>query len=319
MDTTWLKWPMTRPKTRADFLKTVLYTTGEFAIEDLSIMVRNAFNVILDSSFDAAIRGTWLGEHETHDIFLRRVRIHFLVFAGRPSGDPSSDPQFCPELGWWGITNPANSAMTLGLLGVTNVEVSDCEFEFMQQWLEMRNGRIVNNRFTHQISRFGWTDLGGEYLVIEGNQFIGACSFRRGILRLRYLYIAHNYNRCAEQGERESFTIDLPHNELQGIYWGKLSVYPIVGSVMSSEAKMVKLKGVKLEPNAYRGFDLFVLSGKGAGQIREVVANTEETVTVAMPFDVPLDETSTVVLCKMTQHIICYANRADDTSVIHQL
>lgn len=99
MDVTWLKWPMNDPKTRADLLKAVLFTAGEFAIEDLSILVRNAFNVVRDLSFDGAVQWTSGTEYapvpevkgvmpkrpyEERDIFLRRVRIHFLVYSGRP-------------------------------------------------------------------------------------------------------------------------------------------------------------------------------------------------------------------------------------------
>jgi len=341
MDVTWLKWPMNDPKTRADLLKAVLFTAGEFAIEDLSILVRNAFNVVRDLSFDGAVQWTSGTEYapvpevkgvmpkrpyEERDIFLRRVRIHFLVYSGRPhyeegkGYDPTKDAVFIPELGWWGITNPVNDAMTLCLTGVTNVEISDCEFEFMQRWLEVRNGRIVRNRFTHQISGFGWTDLGGQYLVIEGNQFIGATSFRRWIERLSHLYIAHNYSRNVERGEREAFSFDFPANYLQGVYRHRgLGTDPMVGQVVSAEGKQVKLKGVKLTPNAYRDFDLFILSGKGAGQLKEVAANTEDTVTIAEEWEVLPDESSVAILCKMPKHIICYKNVAEDTSVLHQI
>lgn len=332
-DITWLKWPQTNPQLAADFIPAVLYGTGEYGLEDLSIMVRNAHIVLLDLSYVAAQREmygpTWGGNvmdpgmepyipppNSTRDIFLRRLQLHYLPFVGRPSGNPTADPQW--QFFRWGITNSNGVVdLSVAMTGVKNVEVSDCTFVGSQRFLDLQNARFVGNHFSSPMEA-SWTDLGGQHVVFKGNRIIGqASSWRCTLLPVRWLYVAHNYSWNVVRGEREALTFDV--NGVLGERRKSHAVPVWQGKVVSATATTVSLQGATFEPETYRDFDVQILSGKGAGQYRTIVSNTADTLTVATPWDVPPDDTSIVLVHRLFGHVIFYGNVAEDTSVLGQI
>jgi len=330
-DITWLKWPQTKPQSVADFIPAVLYGAGEYGLENLSLMVRNARIVLRDLSFDSLLHALYnapapipeMGQFmrpmgETRDIFLRHVRIHYLPNAGRPSHSPESDPQW--QFNRWGIINSANDALTVAMGGVRNLEVSDCEFVGSQRFLDFHNARLVESHFSNQMG-VSWTDLGGQYVVFAGNRLIGASSWRAITLPLRYLYCAHNFSVNIERGEREALTFDLTHAGAKGLLGrpGRSPVEAWQGKVASATATAVQLLEADLPPEAYQGFEMHIVSGTGAGQYRTVASNTAGTVTIAPPWDVLPDATSVVLIHRLMGHCILYQNSAEDASVLFQI
>ena len=323
----WLKWPQTNPRSVSDFVPAALSGDGEYGLEHLSLMVRNARSVLRDLSFDA-LNGALYGPRapvpelesfvkpagEARDVFLRDVRIQYVPWAGRPSAEPIRDPQW--QFDKWGITNSPDQDLTVALGGTRNVEVSDCEFVGTQRFLDVENARLTRNRFSNQMG-VSWTDGGGQYVVFEGNHITGASSWRSSLEPLRHLYIAHNVSRNIERGEREALTFDVnvPLGRPERSH--RLDAWQ--GRVASASADTLRLQGAALPPDSYRGFDALILAGKGAGQYGRVVGNRSDTLTVAHPWDVPPDGSSLVLLTRLPGHVIFYKNDAEDTSVLGQI
>jgi hypothetical protein len=53
-DVTWLKWPEVEARSPTDFSPAVLFSSGKFAIEHLSLMARNTQTILRDLSWDSA-------------------------------------------------------------------------------------------------------------------------------------------------------------------------------------------------------------------------------------------------------------------------
>ena len=223
-DATWLKWPQSAPRLEADLEPAALRGAGAYALESLSLMVRNARTVLRDASFDtvdppshasrpsepapAGARPPGALPGSTRDVFLRDVRIHYLPYAGRPSDTPQKDPQW--GLGRWGIINGTRTGLTLAVAGVRNLEISGSEFVGIQRLNDLDNARLVGNIFENPMG-VSWTDMGGQHLVVERNRFDGASSWRAGRLPLRHVYASDNSGRNLGRGEREVLTFDVNH------------------------------------------------------------------------------------------------------------
>ena len=116
----------------------------------------------------------------TRDVFLRRVRIHYLPYSGRPSDHAQSDPQWL--FARWGIVNSTDHDLAMMIRGVDTLEVSDSEFVGVVRLLDVRNARVTGNRFSNPMG-VSWIDVGGQHIVFEGNRISGASSWRPGRLR----------------------------------------------------------------------------------------------------------------------------------------
>ena len=291
-------------------------------------MVRNAQAVLRHDAFDQLIRdalprtgaGDPLGgpqsrAGEARDVFLRQVRIHYLPFAGRPSARPEKDPQWA--FARWGISESVERDLAVAISGVRTLEVSDSEFVGAQRFLDIRNGRLVRNRFTNSMG-VSWTDVGGQHIVFEGNRIDGVSSWRPGRLPLRYIYGAGNVGQNLGRGERESHTFDV--NRLQGwIYGPGARVEPWAGRLASAGGRVLHLEKGGLAPGAYGAFDAFIVSGRGAGQYRPVVGSDSDSVRVGRDWDVEPDRSSVVLLSRIMGHCIFYRNSAEDVSALLQM
>ena len=303
MDLTWLKWPLTAPRGAADFVPAVLAAPGEFGIEGLSLMVRNAQTVL---------RG---GGDGARDVFLREVRIHYLPWAGRPAPNPEGDPQWA--FSRWGIINATDKDLAVLLRGVETLEVSDSEFVGSQRFLDVRNARLTGNRFGNPMG-VAWTDVGGQHVIFERNRVEGASSWRPGALPLRWIYGADNTTRNLGRGEREAFTFDV-NRSLGAARERGTRVEPRVGAVASATGRELRLAGGELVPGVYRGFDALIVAGRGAGQYREVEDNDAHGVRVAGDWDVTPDGSSAVLLTRLMGHCVFQRNSAEDVSVLLQM
>ncbi len=310
-DLTWLKWPQTVPKSAADFVPSALTGEGEFGIERLSLVVRNALAVLRGGASDHSPQA----DARARDVFLRQIRIYYLPYAGRPSAHPESDPQWA--VSHWGIINSTDRDMAALIRGVQTLEVSDSEFIGTQRFLDIQNGRFTGDRFRNPMG-VSWTDVGGEHIVFQGNRIEGAASWRPGSLPLRYIYGADNTGSNLGRGEREWFTFDV--NEPLGRFeehGGRVA--PWLGGVTSASGRSLGLAKAAFTAGAYRGFDALIVSGRGAGQYRPVEDNGPDSLRVTRDWDVEPDGTSVVLLERLMGHCIFYRNAAEDVSVLLQV
>jgi hypothetical protein len=310
-DLTWLKWPFASPTSVEDFIPAALSGDGEFGMEQLSLMVRNA-RVALRAGGPFGRRPP---VDEIKNIFLRHVRIHYLPFSGRPKDRAEDDPQW--GFARWGIINTGNRDLAVGIRGVQTLEVSDSEFVGSQRFQEIRNGRLINNRFSNPMG-VSWTDLGGQYIVLERNQIDGMASWRPENLPMRHVYGAHNTGQNLGRGEREWLTFDV-NLDFGLVREGGVQVKPWVGDVVSASGQALQFAKADLTPGAYRDFDALIVSGRGAGQYRSVQDNGAHGIRVTQGWDVQPDASSRVLLYRLMGHCIFYRNTAEDVSVLFQL
>ena len=329
-DVTWLKWPEVEPHSTADFSPAALYSSGEFAIEHLSLMARNTQTILRDLSWDSAsgkapipqVQAQMRGPGTEHDVFLRDVDFQLLYYAGRPQ-KPDVDPRWMLNgFGW--ENNELIKVIAIG--GVRNIEISGCRFVGgTQRILDSMNARIDDNEFDNEWGILSWTDLGGEYIVFERNTVNGASSWRGNELPVRNLYVAFNRSTNIVSGEREALTFDVagsrpgcahPRGTLRSR--GHLP-QPWQGRVDSANGREILLGGAALAPHAYAGLDVLVLDGAGAGQTAGIADNTAGTVTIDGSWRVLPQRGSVVLLYQLSGECIAYRNSAQDTSVLLQI
>jgi hypothetical protein len=183
---------------------------------------------------------------------------------------------------------------------------------------------MESNEFSNQWATLSWTDLGGEYVIFEGNNIIGASSWRQHLLPVRYLYAAFNRSSNLVPGEREALTFDvnevLPSKRHPRL--GDQDTPPVEawqGYVTSATPNGVRLKGASLIPHAYRGLDILILSGRGAGQIRQITDNGTDAIAVARTWEVLPDQSTLILAFQLSGDCILYRNRGVDTSVLLQI
>ncbi len=320
-DITWLKWPLNPPSSVGDFIPAALTGGGEYAIEQLSLMVRNAKIVLRDDSFIELARApapsispgfdTQLGQ----DIFIRQVAIHYLPYAGRASLDASTDPQWA--FNRWGVAFDASLELTIALGGIRTIEISDCDFIGTQRFLDLKNGRITRNHFRNPMN-LSWTDFGGQHLVFERNTIDGASSWRMARLPLRHIYGARNVSSNIVRGEREAMTLDLGKSPYLKHKSGR-RIEPFSDRVSSSSGRTLTLASSRMLSSAYRGFDALIVSGRGAGQYRSIEDNGRGTLRTTRDWDVQPDASSVVLVHMLLGHCIFHGNTAEDTSVLLQI
>jgi hypothetical protein len=329
-DVTWLKWPELEPRSTADFPPGVLYSSGEIAIEHLSLMARNIQTLLRDLSWDSVSGKAPLPDLKSqmpvsgteHDVFLRDVDFQLLYYAGRP-GKPDIDPRWMLNgFGW--KNNELIKVIAIG--GVRNLEISDCRFVGgTQRILDSMNARVQDNEFDNEWGILSWTDLGGEYIVFERNTIHGASSWRANELPVRNLYIAYNRSINIVSGEREALTFDVNrvNGRLRSSSW-----YPSItdkpvkqwqGRVVSANARELLLTAAALAPHAYAGLDVLVLDGAGAGQTARITDNTAQSITIDRSWKVLPQRDSLVLLYQLSGECIAYCNTAEDTSVLLQI
>jgi hypothetical protein len=320
----WLKWPLVEPKSTSDIIPSVLYTSGEFAIESLSFMVRNAQTIVRDLSWDASVSGRAplrelrsyvVPPGSEHDVFFRNVDFQLLYYCGRPLR-PGLMPQWkLNGFGW------ADNELikVIALEGVRNLEISNCRFVGgAQRVLDSNNAHLTGNIFSNEWATLAWTDLGGEYIIFENNDLAGASSWRGNRLPVRHLYCAFNRSSNLVAGEREALTFDVnqvmpskPHST-----WNRGAADAWQGRVLSAMPDSVQLQSSNLLPHAYRGLDLLVLDGRGAGQWRTITDNSEHRFDVTPAWDITPDASSVVLAYQLNGECILYRNHAEDTSVL---
>ncbi len=295
-DFTWLKWPQHAPRRPSDFLSAVLYGSGQYSIEGLSLLVRNARRVLLDLSVVAdrlvsadlveaevpvAFRKRAAGAPwETRDLFLRNVRIDYLPFAGSPGRKPEHDPQWA--LGRWGLAGREDEELSLFLGGVRNVEISGCEFLGMRhRLLDLRNGRIVGNDFSNPMGAFSHTDLGGRYLALLDNWVADGSVLQSHLDGCRFFVVAHNSFSDFGRGERMALTFR--GEALRGKWLGKGGLPVRWLPVERMEGKTITLRGERLAPGELRGAGVRIERADGSEFWIPVQSNTERSILLAWP------------------------------------
>lgn len=92
-----------------------------------------------------------------------------------------------------------------------------------------------------------------------------------------------------------------------------------LGRLRESETTMFTALDAHWIPQEFVGMTALVFDGKGAGQYRVITSNTADHATLARPWDVTPDATSSIGIWSLMRHMIVFECEAWDTSAFAQL
>jgi len=206
-------------------------------------------------------------------------------------------------------------------VGGPNIQITDCDIYSSLQVLMLNgsSGTIARNKFS-AVPRH-WTVFGRrtQKVIFEHNDCSdGGVSLNSvhdmvtndGQTRIqsmysREIYIARNAMKDSYRGDRDGgFNSDF-HAPV-GIY---------TGTVEKCEGTTLILPKETEDPEfatKWLGAVVVVLDGKGAGQYRSLAGGSGKTLLVDKAWDVPLDTTSFISVCKALDHVIAVDNVAHD-------
>jgi hypothetical protein len=302
----WLLVPMEAPQ-----FNTVLAGSGEFGVEDLSMVAKTPLRMITapDVKMMYTRSRPWgqPGAASARDVFLRRLRLHHLRYSHR-IGTVEQDPRRAE------VSGPS----TVALAG-ERLEVSDCEIISPGMPLiihRAKHARILRNVLRN--GRNGWVGIWGateslfEGNIVEGGDLEASyCGFGNFTedsgTDLSRLYIAENRFLNGFGDEREALAFDDPGR------------YPWVGRVHGADSRSLAAEEVAWKENELAGLACLIVAGKGLGQHRRIVSNDSSRLTLNVAWDVIPDSTSVAAIKPFRTEVVVYHNHSQDTSVGVQL
>ena len=279
---------------------------GDFTIEHLWLTAQTTRRLIVCPDQPGVYRG-WGGPLPREDwgrnVHLRDLRLHHL----RDAHDVRrADTDLRQEL---------EGPTTVCLCG-PYMELTDCDIVSSGHPLLLWNSArsyVVRNVFG--TGRGALLIPTCRELCFEGNEIAGrdleTAGSGIGGNEIARVYIADNWFHDIFGANREALTFDTFH--CPGPWW--------VGMVASAEALTVTPAGLDSpwNENRLRGLGCLIIKGKGLGQVRQIVANTGNQLTVDRPWMVPPDGTSAISICPYRTQVTLYRNRSEDASVGIQL
>ncbi|TFE70702.1 glycoside hydrolase family 55 protein [Methylacidiphilum caldifontis] len=293
VDFSWLSWPENEPHGEEDFIPAAFVSSGQFALEELSISVRNAKRVLVDRSIlkDEEVLGNakdWedlsslfkggpsAPTGSASDVFLRNIRIQFFPFYGYPQDGILNSPQW--KILKWGLVRSPGLGFALALGSLANVEISGCEIiGCRQRAVHLKNGRITQNSFYNPMGAFCLTEIGGEKLFVEDNWFSDESAFYRRLSPLRYMYVAHNQFSEFGRGNRLALSCNL------GFLMGKKKEntltrhQPLKATAVGNE---LILKEGTFPKDSLVNQQLLIVEDNKEPIARKVIANNEHKVSI---------------------------------------
>ena len=272
----------------------LLQGTNSFGLENFTVYVNHHHHVIAAALGDKPDAG---------DVFLRHVRVRADAYRGHPT-EEEVDARLRESMKW--STGGGDTVR----MGGKNIEITDCDFYGTGRALflsRVRGGRVAGNRFFN--GRWGWYCISGsDGLIFENNEISGADLMSTGgglncLDGSRYsqnVYYANNRLHLMHGWDREAMTSDAGGEAYSG------KVGPANGTTLALDGK----------PNwrgrEWQGAAVFVLAGKGAGQVRRVVGQGEQSVEVDRPWDVLPDESSEICVTMFQGHYLVIGNEFAD-------
>jgi hypothetical protein len=206
-------------------------------------------------------------------------------------------------------------------VGGPNIQITDCDIYSSLQVLMLNgsSGYIARNKFS-AVPRH-WSVFGRRTrkVIFEHNDCSdGGVSLNSvhdmvtndGQTRIpsiysREIYIARNAMKDSYRGDRDGgFNSDF-HAPV-GIYTGTVEKCEGTTLVLPKETEDAEFA------TKWLGAVVVVLDGKGAGQYRSLAGGSGKTLLVDKPWDVPLDSTSFISVCKALDHVIAADNVVHD-------
>lgn len=301
-EATWLYVPQATPE-----FNSVFAGSGDFALEDFWLTAQTPRRLIAAPDQPSLYNMPW-GSPPARDTWarnvrLRNLRLHHLRYAHRV-GPASDDPRRLET------TGPS----TVALCGA-NMQMEGCNIVSSGMPLVLMNSsrsRIANNVLG--VGRAGWYGIWScRELCFEGNEIVGrdleASYGGFNGDEVTRVYCADNRFHGSYGCEREAITFDTPGR------------HPWVGPVAKATANTLTAANLDKPwvEQSLVGLGCLIIKGKGTGQIRQIVDNSGDTVTLDRPWEILPDETSAAAIRPYRTQVILYRNHTEDTSVGVQL
>ncbi|MBM3499387.1 MAG: hypothetical protein FJX74_12035, partial [Armatimonadetes bacterium] len=273
--------------------------THHFGLEDLTIHASNYTHCIAAE----------VGKPESGHTFLRRVRVRANLYRGHL--DPKEvDARFRASL------RLSTGGGDIVQFGGENVEVIDCDLYGSGRSISLlraRGSRITGNTLYH--GRWGWYCFdGSDGLVFENNRLIGADLMSTGGSLNCYtsaasenVYYADNHLEKAHGWDREAMTTDAGY----GAYFGTAAQVGADSLVLAEEPTWSN------KPD-WTGGGVFVLGGKGMGQVRRIAQYDGRTVTLDRPWDVRPNTNSPITITMYQGRYLFIDNDFEDVGIALQ-
>ncbi|MBD2847011.1 carbohydrate-binding protein [Paenibacillus sp. IB182496] len=258
-----------------DLPEAVIEGSHHFAIRDISLRASRAGHFVL-------------GEEGTEDagyVTIERARIFSDPYMGHVPFDLSVALQTEVEQF---RANHGNS-LDVVRLGGKQIRIIDSELTgpYRPFQLARAEGAVVRgNTFYHG----GWYSFhGADEVIFEDNNIVPLSMWTTGggfgkplDFGSRHIYFARNSFSNINGNDREVMTNDGG----SGAYTGAIAA--VDGTTLTLPAG-----AASWQPGEWsRGGGVFILSGTGAGQMRQIVTHTADVITLDAPFTVEPDETS---------------------------
>ncbi|MEN6304173.1 MAG: glycosyl hydrolase family 28-related protein [Armatimonadia bacterium] len=266
--------------------------TNSFAIESLTFYCGNysKFLVADDKQPDAG------------DVRLDHVMVRANCYRGHMTAD---------EVDRRMRTGGGNQRPLL-TMGGRNVCIMNCDLlsSGMAFWFTKLQAAYIAN-YIFRNGRWGWYSFSGsDGVIFEDNQIIGGdlmstgggLNCLNGVTYSQHVYYARNKLSNMLGWDREAMTSDAGG----GAYFGK---------VASSTPTVVTLGGDTTGNRDWTGGGIYILDGKGSGQYRRIAGMKGREVTVAQPWQVPPDTTSTVTVCAYQGRCLFIGNDFADNGI----
>ncbi len=276
-------------------LKELIKGTNSFAVEDMTLYCSNYIHFI------AADQNV----PDAGDVRIRRLCIRADMYRGHLKPE-EVDRRFRAAL------KNSSGGGDLLRLGGRNVEVLDCDLYASGRSIfldRVKCARIANNTIYN--GRWGWyCFMGSDGLIFENNVMAGADLMSTGGGLANYVTA---YSRCIYFGrntfknmlgwDREAITSDAGG----GAYYGRVASADAAGLVLAQEPTWGK--------RDWTGAGVFVVSGRGQGQWRDVARYEKTRVDVDRPWDVAPDATSLVEITMQHRHYLMAGNEFFDAGI----
>jgi hypothetical protein len=290
----------------------LLEGSTEFAIEDVTIVASNHGHII-SGGFS---RAAGAGAAQAENIVIRNVTVRASMYRGHLTPDQTND-RFKAALKF-----STGGPDTVRLTG-RNLVVEDCDLYGSGRSLYLerpRSARIAGNKLYN--GRWGWYSISGaDGVIFENNEVIGGDiqSTGGGINTLGKVEmfaqnVAFLHNRFAMMNgwDREAVTSDGPG----GCYYGGVAA-------VSEDRRTLTLPeppgGILADLDKCAGAGLFVLGGRGMGQVHRIAAVEGQTVRLDRPLDLALDSSSVISMTTLQRHYLLIGNDFSDAGIAVQL
>lgn len=292
-----IEWPM-NPN---DTLNALIRGTSHFKVQDIALFAQNHFAGIMANDGHSKDSG---------HVHIERVDMQLNRFLSLTGPRHFKDHKKRSQAEW-----EHYSRIGAIHIGGDNIKITDCNILSSKETIvvDQASGVIRGNfcRYPTTVSSYqGWQVFirGGGPLILEDNELIGGgigvtthntIYYNQGKqtrttknLQIRHCYIANNKVSDCYRGDAEGLTYD---------QHGPFVIYG--GTIKAASDLDVQLK--KKISSSWVNCQISVLDGKGRGQRRFIVKTQGDKVIVDRDWDVPLDETSYVVIYKgYFQHLI---------------